>query len=69
MSTVTEPANTPDLPDAAAETVLQRLSREHDKWIKAKRSGDNSAQMRDARLRIDNLLDEMLLLRWEATII
>lgn len=67
MSTVTEPTNIPDL--SKHETVKDRLVKEHDKWIKAKRSGDMSAQMRDARIRVDKLLDEMLLLRLEATII
>lgn len=64
MSAVTNPTNVPsELPDA--KSLDERLEEEHAKWLKAKRSGNWSAQMRDARIRMDRLLDEKLLLRLE----
>jgi len=67
MSTVTDPTNIPNL--ASTGDLESRLTSEYEKWVKAKRSGDLSKQMRDARERFNKLLDEILLLRLEETII
>lgn len=58
MSTVTKSTNTPN-----TNTVNERLNAEYVEWNKAKRSGNSSRQMRDARNRMDALLDELSLLR------
>lgn len=54
---------------ASIDTVQERLAQEHIEWLKAKRSGDKSRQLNEARARMNTLLDEMLLLRLEDTII
>lgn len=62
MATVTDPA--PEVPNITnSKTITERLSDEYVEWNKAKRSGNSSRQMRDARNRMDALLDELSLLR------
>lgn len=60
MSTATDPTHIPELTNLVYPSIVERLVIEHELWLKAKRSGDGSAQMRDARKRMDDLLDEML---------